>query len=255
MLRVWKWGESMTAAGQRVFVLEDQPEVGRVVCRTLEQHGFHTEWFPRAAPFLAQIRLRRPDLCIIDLGLPDRDGLTVIRDMHGRESLPVIILSGRGDPVDRVLGLEIGADDYLVKPFDPRELVARVKAVLRRSNRQATALESEPTVGIASFAGWTCDFDRLALADRNGKATELSAAESRLLLSFCRAPNRVLTREALLGLRSVEDRSPFDRAIDVRISRLRQKLEDDPKNPQIIRTVYGAGYIFAADVTWSNTKG
>lgn len=245
----------MTAAGARVFVLEDQPEVGRVVCRTLEQHGFKAEWFPRAASFLAQIRLRRPDLCIIDLGLPDRDGLAVIRDLHGREPLPVIILTGRGDPVDRVLGLEIGADDYLVKPFDPRELIARVKAVLRRSRPQAGIADREPGVGIAHFADWTCDFDRLTLNAADGRATDLSAAESRLLLTFCRAPNRVLTREALLGLRSVEDRSPFDRAIDVRISRLRQKLEADPKNPQIIRTVYGAGYIFAADVAWSSAAG
>ncbi len=240
----------MAAAGQRVFVLEDHPEIGRLVCRTLEEHGFHTEWFPRAAAFLNQIRVRRPDLCIVDLGLPDRDGLAVIRDVHGRDPVPVIILTGRSDPVDRVLGLELGADDYLVKPFDPRELVARVKAVLRRSERAVTVAANK-AIGIARFASWTCDFDRLTLTDAGGGCTELSAAEARLLLAFCRAPNRVLTRDMLLGIRSAEDRSPFDRSIDVRISRLRQKLESDPKTPQIIKTVYGAGYIFAADIDWS----
>ena len=240
----------MAAAGQRVFVLEDQPEIGRLVCRTLEQHGFHAEWFPRAAPFLSQLRARRPHLCIVDLGLPDRDGLAVIRDVHGRDPVPVIILTGRSDPVDRVLGLELGADDYLVKPFDPRELVARVKAVLRRSDR-ALAVAADQAIGIARFGSWTCDFDRLTLIDASGGCTELSATEARLLLAFCRAPNRVLTREMLLGIRSAEDRSPFDRSIDVRISRLRQKLERDPRTPQIIKTVYGAGYIFAADIDWS----
>lgn len=240
----------MAALGQRIFVLEDQQDIGRLVCRTLEQHGFHAEWYPRAAPFLNQLRIRRPDLCIIDLGLPDRDGLTVIREVHGNDQLPVIVVTGRSDPVDRVLGLELGADDYLVKPFDPRELVARVKAVLRRSSHRDTATP-EQIIGTAYFAGRSCDFDQLTLTDARGEKTELSAAETRLLLAFCRAPNRVLSREMLLGVRNADDRSPFDRSIDVRISRLRQKLERDVKNPQIIKTVYGAGYIFAADVQWS----
>lgn len=240
----------MAGSAQQVFVLEDQSEIGRLVCRTLEQHGYGAEWFPRAAPFLSRIRARRPDLCIVDLGLPDQDGLSVIREMHGRERVPVIILTGRADPVDRVLGLELGADDYVVKPFDPRELIARVRAVLRRSE-PTPAMETSYLTGIARFGRWTCDFDRLTLTNIDGGGAELSAAEARLLLAFCRAPNRVLSREALLGLRSTDDRSPFDRAIDVRISRLRQKLESDPKNPQVIKTVYGAGYIFSAELEWN----
>lgn len=240
----------MVAATQRVFVLEDQPEIGRLVCRTLEQHGFSAEWFPRAAAFLGRMRARRPDLCIVDLGLPDQDGLAVIREVQDRDRVPVIILTGRSDPVDRVLGLELGADDYVVKPFDPRELVARVKAVLRRSEA-IPSTDSGQRIGVARFDRWACDFDRLILTDSEGTSFELSAAEARLLLAFCRSPNRVLTREVLLGLRSAADRSPYDRAIDVRISRLRQKLELDPKNPQTIKTVYGAGYIFTADIEWS----
>jgi DNA-binding response OmpR family regulator len=238
---------------ERVFVLEDQPEVGRLVCRTLEQHGFGAECFSRAATFLSRFRACRPNLCIIDLGLPDQDGLAVIRQLQERDRVPVIILTGRADPIDRVLGLELGADDYVVKPFDPRELIARVRAVLRRS--QSGQLTDCKATGIARFGGWTCDFDRLTLTDAGGGRAELSAAEARLLLAFCRAPNRVLSRETLLGLRSADDRSPFDRAIDVRISRLRQKLERDPKNPQLIKTVYGAGYIFAADLEWSTGGG
>jgi DNA-binding response OmpR family regulator len=245
----------MPVAGQQVFVLEDQPEIGRLVCRTLEDHGFRTEWFPRARTFLSRIRVRRPDLCIVDLGLPDEDGLAVIRDLHGRDPVPVIILTGRADPVDRVLGLELGADDYVVKPFDPRELIARVKAVLRRSERALPTAAADLATGAARFGGWICDFDRLLLTAADGNRSELSAAEARLLLAFCRAPNRILSRESLLGLRGPENRSPFDRSIDVRISRLRQKLEHDPKNPQLIKTVYGAGYIFAADVEWSAGPG
>ncbi len=239
----------MTIKDQQIFVLEDQPEVGRLVCRALEDHGYRTELFGRAGDFQRRLRTRRPTLCIIDLGLPDDDGLHVVRDLQARHDIPVIIMTGRGTVVDRVLGLELGADDYVVKPFDPRELVARVHAVLRRSSGEGGG-ESHQGSDIARFGPWTFDYDIHALIGPDGRQTELSAAEAQLLLAFTRAPNRILSRDSLLGLKGADERSPFDRSIDVRISRLRQKIEKDPKNPQIIKTVYGTGYMFAARVEW-----
>ena len=239
----------MVVRNQQVYVLEDQVEIGQLVCRALQSHGYRTEMFGRAGDFLRRFKGRRPDLCLIDLGLPDEDGTQVIRDIQRRYDVPIIIMTGRGDVVDRVLGLELGADDYVVKPFDPRELVARVGAVLRRGARERAA-DRNQAPGLARFAGWTFDHGGHVLTGPNGAPVELSAAEARLMLAFVRAPHRVLTREALLGLTDKDDRSPFDRSIDVRVSRLRQKIETDPKDPQIIRTVYGSGYMLASPVEW-----
>jgi len=241
----------MHAGSQRVFVLEDQPEIGHMVCRVLEDQGFKTEYFARARQFLHRIKIQRPHLCIIDLGLPDDDGLNIVRALQARNDIAVIIVTGRGAPIDRILGLALGADDYVVKPFEPRELVARVKAVLRRSERR-DGHDGETVMAVAHFAGWTFDFDSHTLMAADGAVFELSSAEAQILLAFCRAPNRILSRETLLGLRGGDDRLPFDRSIDVRISRLRQKIEQDTKDPKLIKTVYGAGYIFATQVTWSD---
>ena len=232
-----------------VFVVEDQADVGRVVCRALEEQGLRTEYFARARAFLMRLNSVKPALCIVDLGLPDADGLKVVRAVQDEHGVPVIILTGRGAVIDRVLGLELGADDYVVKPFDARELVARVKAVLRRSERPA-AQDGAADFDLAVFGPWTFDYNTHTLSDRGGDKTELSAAEAQLLLTFLKAPNRILSRESLLNLRASDERSPFDRSIDVRVSRLRQKLERDPKEPQFIKTVYGAGYMFTARVEW-----
>jgi DNA-binding response OmpR family regulator len=239
----------MTHDPRLVFVVDDHADVGRVVCRALEEQGLHTEAFTRARAFLSRLKTHRPALCIVDLGLPDEDGLTVVRTVQSEHGVPVIILTGRGAVIDRVLGLELGADDYVVKPFDARELVARVKAVLRRSERPAPA-EPGADVDLARFGAWSFDFNTHTLVDAAGHATELSAAEAQLLMTFLRAPNRILSRETLLSLRGTDERSPFDRSIDVRVSRLRQKLERDPKEPRFIKTVYGAGYMFTARVEW-----
>lgn len=239
----------MTVKDRLILVLEDQPEIGRLVCSALEQHGYRSELYQHAAGFLRRLRSMRPDLCLVDLGLPDEDGLSVVRTIRRDNPVPVIIITGRGGVTDRVLGLELGADDYVVKPFEPRELVARVNAVLRRARPDPEA-DSVASVDIARFAGWTFDYETHSLTNPNGEPTELSTAEARLLLAFVKAPNRILTRESLLGTKGTDDRSPFDRSIDVRISRLRQKIEPDPKSPQIIKTVYGTGYLFAARVEW-----
>lgn len=228
-----------------VYVVEDEPEIGKLICGTLKDYGFRTEHFTHGRAVLRRLKAVAPALLIIDLGLPDGDGLQVIREAQEQVDCAVIILSGRGHTSDRVVGLELGADDYVVKPFEPRELVARVRSVLRRYDRAREAPRSD---GRARFGGWLFDLDAQTVIDAAGGATMLSTAEADLLKAMVKAPNRILSRGQLLELRDEAD--PFDRSIDVRISRLRKKIEVDPQNPRIIKTVYGAGYMFCATVEW-----
>ncbi|HRP67697.1 MAG TPA: response regulator transcription factor [Thauera sp.] len=229
-----------------IFVLEDDPEIARLICMSLAEYGFRCEHLSTGRQFLTRARQAAPDLCIIDLGLPDMDGMQVVRELQDGSPCAVLILTGRNDVTDRVLGLELGADDYIVKPFEPRELVARVRSILRRYQRSA-APEASAERSLARFSGWTFDASRHALTAADGREIGLSAAEASLLGTLLRRPNKILSREQLLGERDVD---PFDRSIDVRISRLRRKLDDDPQSPRLIKTVYGAGYLFAAQVSW-----
>jgi len=229
-----------------IFVLEDEPDIARLICSNLADYGFRCEHLRTGRDLLVRARNTTPDLCIVDLGLPDMDGMQVVRQLQEGTPCAVLILTGRNDVTDRVLGLELGADDYIVKPFEPRELVARVRSILRRYQRSA-APEVVSERSVASFAGWTFDSNRHTLTAPDGHEISLSAAEAGLLATLLRRPNKILSREQLLGERDVD---PFDRSIDVRISRLRRKLDDDPQNPKLIKTVYGAGYLFAAQVSW-----
>ncbi|WBL63448.1 response regulator transcription factor [Thauera sp. WB-2] len=230
-----------------IMVLEDDPEIARLICMSLGEYGFRCEHVSTGQQLLARARRSAPDLCIVDLGLPDMDGMQVVRELQDGSPCAVLILTGRNDVTDRVLGLELGADDYIVKPFEPRELVARVRSILRRYQR-AAAPETPTERTIARFADWTFDASRHALSAPDGREISLSAAEASLLATLLLRPNKILSREQLLGERDVD---PFDRSIDVRISRLRRKLDDDPHNPRLIKTVYGAGYLFSAQVAWS----
>ncbi len=230
-----------------IQVLEDEPEIGRLICSTLSEYGFRCELSGSGRQFLARSRLTNPDLCIIDLGLPDMDGMQVVRELQEKLPCAVLILTGRNGVTDRVLGLELGADDYLVKPFEPRELVARVRSILRRYLKAPTDGLRNDGPRMARFAGWQLDVQRLLLNAPDGREVHLSAAEAALLQSLLKSPNKILNREQLLGDRDVD---PFDRSIDVRISRLRRKLEEDPQSPRIIKTIYGAGYMLTASVTW-----
>ncbi|MFT3759570.1 response regulator transcription factor [Thauera sp.] len=229
-----------------LFVLEDETDIARLICASLAEYGFRCEHLGTGRELLARARIQSPDLCIVDLGLPDMDGMQVVRQLQEGTPCAVLILTGRNDVTDRVLGLELGADDYIVKPFEPRELVARVRSILRRYQRSA-APELAGEAHIARFAGWEFDGNRHTLTAPDGREIGLSAAEAGLLATLLRRPNKILSREQLLGERDVD---PFDRSIDVRISRLRRKLDDDPHNPKLIKTVYGAGYLFAAQVSW-----
>jgi DNA-binding response OmpR family regulator len=187
------------------------------------------------------------DLVLLDLKLPGEDGLTLTRILRQQTTASIIILTGRGDPIDRILGLEMGADDYLPKPFHLRELLARVKSVLRRTAIGA-AEATAPNSSRIRFGGWDLNLSSRELLSPSGREVRLSPGEFDLLATFVNNPNRVLSRERLLDLTSRRDAGPFDRSIDVQVARLRRKLEDDPQRPALIKTVRGAGYILAPAV-------
>lgn len=229
-----------------IYLVEDEPDVARLVVKVLGDFGYITEWFRTGADLMRRVRVRGPDLCIVDLGLPDVDGMELVRELRQRHVCGVLILTGRGYTADRVMGLELGADDYVVKPFEPRELIARIRSILRRCEKHSEQV-SATAHKIAEFSGWRFDSGTNALFSPCAEEFSLSTAEAQLLRLFLERPNRILTREQLLGERDV---SPFDRSIDVRISRLRRKIESDPHNPKVIKTVYGAGYLFSTTVTW-----
>jgi len=229
------------AAAPLVFVLDDEPSVGRLVASTLQRYQFRTEEFASAAALSRRLRSQAPDVAIVDLGLPDRDGLDVVRSLAMTHGCGILVLTGRDSVADRVLGLEVGADDYLTKPFDPRELVARVRSIVRRRQPPAGARR------IARFGSWCFDAAGHTLVGADGAEVRLSAAEAQLLLLFVSHPNRVLSREQLSGN---ADLPATDRSIDIRVSRLRAKLEPQPDAPPLIRTVYGAGYLFCGKVDW-----
>lgn len=230
----------------KVYILEDEPDIARVMTRSLEEHGMSVTVFQRLGDLKREIGRHRPDICLVDLTLPDGDGLEVVGDILKRNGIATIIVTGRQDLSDRVIGLELGADDYISKPFEPRELIARVRAVLRRFRKQDGAESGK----IARFDGFRIDFDAYELTTPTGQIHELSAAEARMLKNFLLAAGRVLSRGHLLQLDNPDAFDPDDRSIDARISKLRRKLGDNPKAPRIIRTVYGAGYVFSIKPEW-----
>ena len=225
-----------------IAIVEDDPDVAKIIEQVLADFGFRTVWCRSAGDLLRRLRSLAPDLCIIDLGLPDMDGIEAMQRVRAQSACGILILTGRAHVSDRVMGLELGADDYVLKPFEPRELVARVRSIVRRREGGET-----PARQIAEFAGWRFNLGNNTLTEPNGEEHALSTAEADLLKVFVNNPNRILQREKLMGTR---DLAPTDRAIDVRISRLRRKLEPAPQSPAFIKTVYGAGYLFLATVNW-----
>ena len=230
-----------------IYIVEDDSSVAQVMQRTLTEFGFHVEVFSTAAAIIRQLQVERPDLCIVDLGLPDMDGMELMSHIARVSSCGLLVVTGRGHTIDLVMGLERGADDYVVKPFESRELVARVRSVLRRRASSNSGGTNQPG-RYASFLGWKLDCSANLLCSPDGQDNLLGTAEIQVLRVFLERPYQILTREQLLGQRNI---SPLDRSIDVRISRLRRKLEIDPQQPKIIKTVYGSGYMFSATVEWS----
>ncbi|MEL6619751.1 MAG: response regulator transcription factor [Pseudomonadota bacterium] len=228
-----------------VTILDDEPAIRTILSETLEEAGFRTLTYSRAAAFEAALKTQKPDVCLVDLGLPDTDGLALVHRLALEQGAIVIIISGRAQVQDRVTGLELGADDYIIKPFDPAEVVARIRVRLR--GNKAT----QETGRIARFNGWTASFDSYTLIDADGTETPFSHAEGEVLRLFLDAPKRLISRAQMQEMLGGAAGDSFDRAMDVRISRLRTKLREDPKNPRLIKTIYGAGYIFLGDVAWT----
>ncbi|WP_293446979.1 response regulator transcription factor [Planktotalea sp.] len=227
-----------------VTILDDEPEIRQILSETLEDTGFRTLSFGRAREFEAALKTITPDVCLVDLSLPDKDGLTLVHRLALEQGAIVIIISGRTQVQDKVTGLELGADDYIIKPFDPSEVVARIRVRLRKSVPQET------TSNTAHIPGWTAHFDRYVLEDADGHEATFSHAEGEVLRMFLESPKRLISRAQMQDKLGGGAGDSFDRAMDVRISRLRTKLREDPKNPQLIKTIYGAGYIFLGDVDW-----
>jgi two-component system OmpR family response regulator len=232
----------------RILIVDDDFEIRSLLADYLESNGYHTVTAQDGVAMAQCLADARIDLVVLDLNLPGEDGLVLCRKLRAGSNLPVIMLTARGDPLDRILGLEMGADDYLPKPFDPRELLARIRSVLRRS--QAAPVGNEHAVHRQlQFAGWTLDLAAGHLIDAAGLVIALSGAELRLLKVFLDYPNRVLNRDQLLNFTQGHDADAFERSIDIQISRLRQKLNEDARSPQIIKTVRNGGYMLAVAVT------
>ena len=221
-----------------VLIVDDDREIRGLLAQYLEKHEFRTTTVAEGREMRRVLDRSHVDLLVLDLMLPGEDGLSLCRELRSRSQLPIIMLTARGEDVDRIVGLELGADDYVAKPFNPRELLGRIKAVLRRS-AHAPRDPSPESVRAFTFGDWRLNTVTRTLTNSEGREQSLSGAEYRLLAVLLGAGNRVLTRAQLTELLRGRDADPFDRSIDVRVSRLRQILGDDARAPQIIKTVYG----------------
>lgn len=238
---------NVTQAGH-ILVVDDDREIRDLLGRFLTKQGYRVTAVRDGREMRRAIADWAIDLVILDLMLPGEDGLSLCRDLRTRSQIPVIMLTVMGEETDRIVGLEMGADDYLPKPFNPRELLARMKAVLRRAKGEPATLRAVGRM-ILCFAGWRLDTGRRRLDSPEGLVVDLSAGEFDLLATFVEHPQRVLTRDQLLDITHGRAEAPFDRSIDMQVSRLRRKIESNPKEPELIKTVRGGGYVFTAKVT------
>jgi len=247
---------SMIVAATHIAVLDDEADITQLLAQYLGSHGFRISQVHSGAALASLMASDAPALVLLDLGLPGEDGLAIARQLREHWQCGMVIVTGRGDAVDKIVGLEVGADDYVTKPFDLRELLARVKAVLRRigpgAQRAAPKAQqphdaangSAPAREYLGFDGWRLDLAARRLDDPQGVEVMLTSGEFELLQAFAQHPGRVLSRDFLLAETRGREAGPFDRTIDVQVGRLRKKLETDAENPQIIKSVRGAGYIF-----------
>jgi len=230
-----------------LLIVDDDREIRDLLTRYLARHGYRVTAAKDGVEMKRFLADRNIDLVVLDLMLPGEDGLSLCRGIRAEGGPPVVMLSAMGEDADRILGLEIGADDYLPKPFNPRELVARIKAVLRRAHVPPAAAVAVPS-GALVFSGYTLDQAQRRLTDSRGEEVVLTAGEYELLVALATRARRVLSRDDLLEITRGRSAGPFDRSIDVQISRLRRKIEPDPADPSIIKTVRSGGYIFAPEV-------
>jgi two-component system OmpR family response regulator len=233
---------------QRLLIVDDDRALARTIKTYLEDAGYEVDAAPDAPSARKQLAQHSYDMAIIDLGLPGEDGLSLTRSLREQGELGLLILTGRQDATDRIVGLEIGADDYVLKPVELRELLARVRSILRRSSRGNGGLRRRPTDKLLRFGDWTADLASRTLVRGDGERVELTTSEFELLVAFLTHPQRVLTRDQILDLTRGREASPFDRSVDVMVGRLRKKIEADPENPMLIKTMHGIGYLFVANV-------
>ncbi|MDA5639346.1 MULTISPECIES: response regulator transcription factor [Agrobacterium] len=234
-----------SAANVQVLIVEDDPDIGKLLAMTMRENGMTPTIAEDGHVMQSLLRSNTFDLIILDVMLPGEDGLTLCRKIRAEKTIPIILLTALGEEVDRIVGLEVGADDYVTKPFSPREVVARVRSLLRRASYGLVSTTGQRRL---RFDGWQIDPMRRQLHDPTNARVALTTTEFDLLLAFCRNPGRVITREELLSLTHSGLAGPIERSIDVHISRLRQKIESDPREPLLLQTVRLGGYTFTASV-------
>ena len=230
----------------RLLLVDDEATLREPLADYLVRQGFVVDQAGSAAEARTRLRDAPPDLVLLDIMMPGEDGLSLCRHLAESQAIPTILLTARGEATDRIVGLEIGADDYVTKPFEPRELVARIRSVLRRASKGAAAVFEEEHDFL--FDGWRLDPLKRKLTDPEGAVVAISSVEFRLLMAFLDHPRQVLDRDRLLDMVQGREAHLFDRAVDNQISRLRRKIEADSRNPTLIQTVWGGGYMLAADV-------
>lgn len=233
-----------------VLSVDDDQGLQTVVTHYLSGEGYETLSATSGKQMLEVLKTNTPNIILLDLVLPDTDGISILAQMRGMQKIPVIVVSGKSDTTEKIVCLEMGADDYMTKPFEMRELSARIKAVLRRAedvpaSHQPAVPEQDNQI---RFANWVLDRSQFQLFDKKGHSADLTTGEYKLLEALVSAPHKVLSRERLFELTRESDYDSFDRAVDIQIGRLRKKLDDDPKEPQFIKTVRGVGYMFCGEI-------
>ena len=238
-----------------ILIIDDDPKIRSVLSACFESEGIGTQEAADGASALAALEQNAPDLVTLDLHLGAESGLDVARQIRSRSQVPIVMVTGKGDVLDRIVGLEIGADDYITKPFHVREVLARVRAVLRRTSEQSTQGSAGDNAGTASgevahFGPWTVRPDHFELTQDGGAPCQMTTAEFKLLMVFLKHPRRILSREQLMDMIGGAAWAPLDRTIDNQVARLRKRIETDPANPEFVKTVRGIGYSFTAEVRW-----
>lgn len=234
----------MPNTSAHLLAVDDDPDITELIAGYFGAHGFRVSTARSAGEMRTLLDREKIDLVLLDLGLPDADGVALARNLREHWQGAMIVVSGRGETVDRIVGLEVGADDYVSKPFDLRELLARAKSVLRRTSMQSKPTRRETLV----FSGWVLDLRAHTLSNSDGKEVTLTSGEFELLTVLTRNPHRVLSRDQIMDMIPHRAGGTYDRAIDMQIGRLRRKIEDDVKQPKLIKSVRGSGYLFACDV-------
>jgi len=239
------------AAPPGILIVDDDPRLRRLLARFLLREGYHVREAGNADEMRRALSLRGADLIVLDLMLPGEDGLSLARELRATSDVPIVMLTGKGSTVDKVVGLEVGADDYITKPFDERELLARIRTVLRRTGQRIAAVTDVPDRRMARFEGFAVDLVAHEVLAPNGSHVDFTGNEFQLLASLIARPQRALSRQEILELVFRREWSPSDRSIDVLVAKLRRKLGDDSRHPHMIKTVRGVGYKFTAPVEFS----